>query len=76
MTQNIARKVAASFSKSMVNEYRNLLTSREQEIKLIGDGKIEKEVATILNISASTVKNHITNIYTKLHLNTKVEALT
>jgi DNA-binding NarL/FixJ family response regulator len=76
MTQHIARKVAASFSKSTVIENRNLLTSREQEVlKLIGDGKIEKEVASILNISASTVKNHISNIYTKLHVNTRVEAL-
>ena len=38
-------------------------------------GKIEKEVATELNISYKTVKAHISNIYSKLHVNTRVDAL-
>ena len=52
------------------------LSTREREIiELIAKGKIEKEVAAELKISSKTVKTHITNIYHKLQVNTRVEAL-
>ena len=45
------------------------LTSREQEIAyLIGNGSSNKEIATILKISESTVKAHLSAIYHKLGL--------
>jgi two-component system, NarL family, response regulator LiaR len=53
-----------------------VLTRREVEvIELIAKGKMEKEVATDLFISFKTVKTHISNIYQKLQVNTRVEAL-
>jgi DNA-binding NarL/FixJ family response regulator len=52
------------------------LTSREQEIlaKLAG-GLAPKEVAAELNIAWETVRNHITNIYAKLHVHSRSEAI-
>lgn len=78
MTPSIARKSALSFNQK-VNHYdfsTNILTNREKEvIELISKGKLEKEVANDLAISYKTVKAHISNIYAKLHVNTRVEAL-
>lgn len=80
MSSSIARKIAMSFGNNSKdqkdNKFADLLTIREKEvIELISRGKIEKEVATELNISYKTVKAHISNIYSKLHVNTRVEAL-
>jgi DNA-binding NarL/FixJ family response regulator len=52
------------------------LTQREAEImKLIAAGKDNREIAASLNIEEKTVKNHINNIYSKLHVNTRQEAI-
>ncbi len=78
MSPSIARKIALSFTQNTVNTSPEVdtLTSREREvIALIGKGRMEKEVANELFISLKTVKTHISNIYTKLQVRTRVEAL-
>ncbi|MBN8643272.1 MAG: response regulator transcription factor [Flavobacteriales bacterium] len=77
MTGSIARKVVASFSKiNASNENTQSLTIREIEIlNLLSKGLLNKEVANELNISTGTVKKHVQNIYEKLHVNTRVEAV-
>jgi DNA-binding NarL/FixJ family response regulator len=78
MSPSIARKVALSFSQGPKADpiQAALLTARETEvIDLIARGKLEKEVAAELNISLKTVKAHISNIYSKLQVRTRVEAL-
>lgn len=78
MSPSIARKIAQSFSieNQPVYNQASLLTQREREvIELISRGKLEKEVASELYISLKTVKSHITNIYSKLQVRTRVEAL-
>lgn len=75
MSSSIARKVVASFSK--FNHPQDMvLTLRETEIlQLLSTGKMNKEVADALEISHGTVRKHIQNIYQKLHVNTRVEAV-
>jgi len=52
------------------------LTDREQEIlKLLVQGRLYKEIANELCISTNTAKKHVMNIYSKLHVNSKVQAL-
>lgn len=77
MTSNIARKVVASFSKfETKNSAIQSLTAREKEIlEWLAKGKMNKEVAADLEISTGTVRKHIQNIYEKLHVNTRVEAV-
>lgn len=77
MSSSIARKVVASFSRlETVDESVMLLTPRENEIlELLATGKMNKEVADILEISSGTVRKHIQHIYEKLHVNTRVEAV-
>jgi NarL family two-component system response regulator LiaR len=41
----------------------------------LAKGLIGKEVADILDISSGTVRKHVQNIYKKLQVNTRVEAV-
>lgn len=78
MTTQIARKVVNFFAGQHKKEgpYDHLLTTREKEIlDLLSGGKFYKEIAAELHISIETVKSHCHNIYEKLHVSTRTEAL-
>jgi NarL family two-component system response regulator LiaR len=52
------------------------LTPRELEVlTLIAEGLPNREIAGELSISEKTVKNHINNIFSKLHLNDRSQAM-
>lgn len=52
------------------------LTEREEEIlKLLVQGLLYKEIGSQLEISVNTAKKHVLNIYSKLHVNSKAQAL-
>jgi len=52
------------------------LTAREQEVLvLIGQGHSNREIAGLLCISEKTVKNHIANIFSKLHVYDRTQAM-
>jgi NarL family two-component system response regulator LiaR len=52
------------------------LTPRELEVlSLIAEGLNNKEIAQELVISEKTVKNHINNIFSKLHVNDRSQAI-
>lgn len=52
------------------------VTEREREIlELIGDGLFNKEVANLLGISEGTVKWHLKNLYSKLGVSSRTQAL-
>lgn len=52
------------------------LTHREMEIlRLLVQGLIYKEIGNRLNISANTAKKHVINIYNKLHVNSRAQAM-
>ena len=52
------------------------LTDREMEVlKLVAQGKNNRDIAKELFISENTVKNHIRNILEKLHLHSRMEAV-
>lgn len=61
--------------KSSVDFYNKYhLTFREREIvRLIENGKNNKEIAEIINVSENTVKTHISNIYKKLGIKCRGE---
>jgi two-component system response regulator DegU len=51
------------------------LTRREIEVlELLGKGLRNKDIAARLFLSEKTVKNHISNIFMKLHVNDRTEA--
>ncbi len=52
------------------------LTKREIEVlTLIAEGKTNKEISTILIVSAGTIKAHTSNIYRKLDVSNRTEAV-
>jgi DNA-binding NarL/FixJ family response regulator len=52
-----------------------LLSVREVEVlRLIAQGRSNKEIGNILVISENTVKNHVSNIIEKLHLQNRIQA--
>jgi len=52
------------------------LTDREKEIlSLIAIGKGNNEIADVLNVREKTIKNHINNIYSKLQIKSRYEAI-
>ena len=77
MSSEIARRVVDSMQKSKKrSEATELLTDREKEIlDFLARGYLYKEIAAELFISKETVKKHIHNIYDKLHVQTRTEAL-
>lgn len=53
----------------------DLLTDRELEVLIgVANGMINKEIATNLNISERTVKNHVSNIFKKIDVSDRTQA--
>jgi DNA-binding NarL/FixJ family response regulator len=77
MSASIARRVIQSFQgapSTIVEDYR--LTVREDEILYsLVDGLSYKKIADKYCVSISTIRTHICNIYHKLHVNSKAEAV-
>src|ERR1700733_12321412 len=77
MSASIARRVIQSFQgapSTIVEDYR--LTVRENEIlHSLVDGSSYKKIADKYCVSISTIRTHICNIYGKLHVNSKSQAV-
>ncbi|MFC5471340.1 LuxR C-terminal-related transcriptional regulator [Cohnella suwonensis] len=55
---------------------KEMLTEQETRIlRLVASGLANKEIAHRLNITGETVKSHIKNVYRKLEVNNRVQAL-
>ena len=72
VTRRLAGELIGDLSRTGKGEGHSVgeqLTTRETEIlKLIAEGKTNKEIATLLCISTRTVETHRANIMRKLHL--------
>jgi DNA-binding NarL/FixJ family response regulator len=77
MSSSIARKVVASFTNlAKANAIIESLSDREKMVlDHLAKGLIGKEVADALDISWGTVRKHVQNIYKKLQVNSRVEAV-
>lgn len=78
MSPFIARRVLNSLQLSEQNEINALkeLTKREIDILSgLAQGFLYKEVADNYNIGLETVKKHVQNIYRKLHVQNRSEAI-
>jgi DNA-binding NarL/FixJ family response regulator len=76
MSAQIARKVISSFQEPAVSEPVHLLSKRENELlELLAKGYRYKEIADKLFLSIETIRTHIRNIYRKLEVQSRTEAL-
>ena len=71
----IARKLMTEFSTKPANPVSNDLTRRELEVLgLISRGHNNRDIANELVLSEKTVKTHVSNILSKLHLSDRTQA--
>jgi DNA-binding NarL/FixJ family response regulator len=73
----IAPKVFSQIASSSTHKpnYEHILSAREIEVlKLVAQGKTNREIAGLLYITEGTVKNHITHILGQLGLNSRTQA--
>ena len=85
MSPGIARKALNLLSMAKMNDANNeksnkaipkIITEREEEIlKHIVSGWDAKRIASSLDISVNTVRNHIANIYQKLQVQSKAQIM-
>ncbi len=77
MSAQIARLVVSSFQKAVVqNNNLQELSDREREvITYLSQGLNYKEISDKMFISPETVRTHIRNIYSKLQVKSKTEAI-
>lgn len=72
MSSNIARMVIQSFHKN----YKSPLSKREAEIlQLVASGKTFTQISEELFIARETTKTHVRNIYRKLEVNCRADAI-
>ncbi len=77
LNSHVAARVIVEIQGNKGNEFNPLndLTNREMEIlKLIAEGSSNSEIAKQLVISMHTVKGHVSNILSKLHLADRTQA--
>lgn len=76
MSSSIARKVLNIFLHEKKITKKEILTKRENEVlELLANGLLYKEIADRLFIGLGTVRQHIHNIYEKLHVSNRTEAV-
>jgi DNA-binding NarL/FixJ family response regulator len=76
MSPGIARRIIRHFQPSVVKDGQQIFTVREKQVlDLMAEGKLVKEIAANLNVTIHAIKKHIKNIYIKMHVQNKVEAV-
>ena len=76
MNAEIAKKLVTRFQKQVaVNNDYNLTPKEKQVLEMMAKGYLYKEIANELNNTVNTIKQHIRNIYEKLHVQNKAEAI-
>lgn len=72
----VVLSVSRDTLKKLVGRYKGPLSSRELEVlTLVSGGMRNAQIASQLYISEGTVKRHLTNIYTKLGVASRIDAV-
>ena len=75
-TPSVAKKVLQNFQQQPQQGEFVQLTEKEKEVlKFLVDGLSYKMIADKVNVSFHTIHTHLRNIYQKLHVNSKGEAI-
>ena len=75
MSTPIARKVINHFKESKNPDHKSLTKKENEILNLLSKGFLYKEIAVKLSVSVGTVTQHIHNIYEKLHVCNRTEAI-
>ena len=74
LNMDVARRVVMSFNKNKV-EFSQISKRESEVLELLCEGHNYKNIARTLFISPNTVRFHLKNIYRKLHVNSRHEAV-
>ena len=76
MSTHVARLVVRSFRRGQASAdtSENLTPREEQVLHHVSRGLINKEIADELGVTVETIRQHLKNIYTKLHVRSRTEA--
>lgn len=75
MSSDIARKVVRQMQQALLKPEYGITAKETQVLEQLSNGKTYQEIADRLYISVKTLKSHIYNIYEKLQVNNRVEAI-
>jgi DNA-binding NarL/FixJ family response regulator len=77
MTSGIARRVAEYFRKRSNAPHQAMhLSNREREILvMLSKGYANKEIAAELNLSIATIHSYLKNVYEKMHVHSRTQAV-
>lgn len=81
ITPHLARRLLHKFESLQAaslqhNEAKGQLSVREKDVlKLVAEGFTSAEIGARLDISGETVKTHINNMYRKLNVRTRAQAV-
>lgn len=74
MSKEIAFQILKDFPQSTMTKEKTPLSTRELEVlQLVAKGLSNREISETLFISEHTVKSHLKNILSKLHLDNRVQ---
>lgn len=82
LSRSLAAKIMAEFARPQaeptptdpVNELEQLTPREKETLERLANGSSNKEIAIMLSISENTVKYHVRNILSKLHLSSRTQA--
>ena len=77
MTSGIARRVAGFFRRrgKARNEMERLSQRETEVLDLLAKGFVNKEIADQLSLSVETIRSYLKNIYEKMHVHSRAEAV-
>jgi RNA polymerase sigma factor (sigma-70 family) len=75
MSSQIARKVVTTFQEKKDKGLEELSPREREILGHLAKGLLYKEISAELGISQETVRKHVYNIYEKLHVSNRVEAI-
>ena len=77
MSDQIARKVVQAFQQmgKSTKETENISARESEILDYLSKGYYDKEIAEKLFLSVKTVRTHLRNIYKKLHVRSRTEAV-
>ncbi|MBP8001067.1 MAG: response regulator transcription factor [Chloroflexi bacterium] len=75
VSPQVAKILVKSVRTNRVNEEMKLTRREEEVLQLMATGKSNGQIAQELYISEQTVKNHISNLFRKLGVETRVDAV-
>ena len=77
LTRQMAAKIAEYFQQqgTIVAEVETLTRRERETLELLAQGFLYKEIADRLGISLDTVREYVRNIYAKLHVSSRTEAV-